>query len=192
MLDDYLKDSKMTVFHKRVLLSAFFTTSRSRKKVYVLLDNCPLLCVSHTQAVTPLEHTAIASVKLFDGSVVHPNDLHHTMKLFKSCKQLALMKRGGGKRIFYFFMSNLLHRWRCLYPFSDWRQMIQDSHAMQDLSIEELKTTKDSIYKMHCLVCSRQAEQMCHICSVYYCSARCQKDDWQKHKISCFTYDFEL
>lgn len=40
--------------------------------------------------------------------------------------------------------------------------------------------------KKQCDVCTKEARHMCSACkAVYYCSTRCQKENWKKHKQQC-------
>ncbi|KAG0412958.1 hypothetical protein HPB47_009891, partial [Ixodes persulcatus] len=36
-----------------------------------------------------------------------------------------------------------------------------------------------------CLVCKAQANKRCPVCKVFYCSAKCQLDDWPSHQTTC-------
>lgn len=38
-----------------------------------------------------------------------------------------------------------------------------------------------------CVVCSNESNKKCSKCFVPYCSVKCQKIDWNTHKLSCFS-----
>lgn len=37
-----------------------------------------------------------------------------------------------------------------------------------------------------CVHCSEQTNLVCHRCGDFYCSKKCQLDDWQRHRYICF------
>ncbi|XP_029828969.2 tudor domain-containing protein 1 isoform X3 [Ixodes scapularis] len=44
---------------------------------------------------------------------------------------------------------------------------------------------RESAVPRRCLVCKAQANKRCPVCKVFYCSAKCQLDDWPSHQTTC-------
>lgn len=41
---------------------------------------------------------------------------------------------------------------------------------------------------MKCWTCKKDAHKKCTVCEAHYCSLKCQKEDWKKHKLFCYKY----
>jgi hypothetical protein len=41
---------------------------------------------------------------------------------------------------------------------------------------------------MKCWTCEKDAHKKCTVCGAHYCSEKCQKEDWKKHKLLCYKY----
>lgn len=65
-------------------------------------------------------------------------------------------------------------------------QTITETTVLRDGRHRSTKTTTITVVSPQCVMCKKEATQMCPNCLESYCSVECQKKDWEiGHKIKC-------
>lgn len=183
-VDEYLKNPNLSLNSKKNILAAFYQAAKTAQDQYVYLDDTStLICIAHDETVTNEKYNV--NIDVYDNETPSELDYNIVQTKLQVCYFLSQKK---SNMTFHFYQHRLLHEWICFHPHYAWQTLIDKAKIMtKHISWEQQRYVKDEIYKKQtCFVCNEIANQFCAICGVvYYCSAKCQQSNWQKHKISC-------
>ncbi len=177
-MDNYLKNATINVEIKRKILAA-------------VLKSIPWIQIKDDKFLI-IDELKETETKPLDD-ILSNEDLDYDFLLCKlQYTNLLLEQRPEKIFIFKQYEKRCLQQWLILYPWYNYNEILQQAKtkSLVGFTSLQLQKVKNEIHERPmCNVCKNEPIQYCAVCKlIYYCSSICQTNDWQRHKISCFTF----
>ncbi len=191
-MDWYLKHTSIGQNGKKNLVAAYEYCKKNTKKVDVFIDELSIVVTINQDLLIEEKKCTEDVLDMFDCEFVCQKKQDYCIMCMQTCDLLS-KRKPHNKNPFLFYFMRLLRDWFTLHPHYDRSNFfalisasLTQKEVVPDYNI--IETVKKEIYaRQNCNVCDAEAVQFCAVCNLtYYCSAECQKLDWQKHKLSCF------
>lgn len=99
---------------------------------------------------------------------------------FMAFPQEKLLKLYVGDRVVHLILRKVSNL-QSLHRDQRDRMMIYECWTVQLIKRQEAETIQ---LPKQCVLCGMQSKLKCSLCGVFYCSKKCQRDDWKCHKRS--------
>ena len=184
MIDDYLKNVNNCLEHKKNVVAAYHKAKTTQTNTYIYLQDV-LICITVDQKMV---ETTIKTQMVHDCKKIDQTKLNELIFELQVVTFLSIGKKNDWP--YKWYQKKLCTRWMEIHPHFSLSILIQDAKKLPLKFIHGkfMQDLKHAIYeKQTCHVCNAVSVQMCAVCGItHYCSSQCQKEDWQKHKVTCF------
>ncbi len=184
MINDYLRNEELEIVIKKQILSGFYKSIDQNGSEVVISLNDGYLTIKKEEAI-------FSKIQPSSTKINNEDDDYEILLSKLQCNRILMARKPDKINPFKFYQWRLLYDWLCRYPFYEWREILLQSNKTMSISKKLEIQVKLEIYKHQpCFVCKKDPIQYCAICKlIYYCSSKCQISDWQKHKLSCVSFE---